>query len=313
MDAIESTGRRCDGRLIALNSFENRVYQVGIDDAPPVVAKFYRPGRWSDKAIEEEHRFCIELAQAEIPVVPPMMLETQRTLAVAHGFRFALFEKRPGRSPELDNPATLEWLGRFIARIHAQAQVCLFSHRPSVAIESYGEASLAVLRDNAALVPELREAYFAAAEHALARARARYADAGAVRQIRLHADCHAGNILWTEHGPHFVDFDDCRMGPAIQDLWMLLSGDRAEMASQLATLIEGYRMFRAFNPAELWLLEGLRTLRMIHHSAWLAQRWDDPAFPAAFPWFGTQRYWQDQILALKEQIAAMDEPPLPLE
>jgi Ser/Thr protein kinase RdoA (MazF antagonist) len=313
MDAVESTGLRCDGRLMALNSFENRVYQIGIEDGAPVVAKFYRPRRWSDAAIGEEHTFCAELEVAEIPVVAPLDLGGGRTLAMAHGFRFALFPKRPGRAPELDDDATLEWLGRFIARIHVIGARARFAHRPSVSVESYGASPLAFLLKRNFIAEELRQAYASTAAHALERVRARYADAGAIGELRLHADCHAGNILWTPDGPHFVDLDDCRTGPAIQDLWMLLSGDRASMTRQLAAVIEGYRTFADFDARELWLIEPLRTLRMIQHSAWLAERWNDPAFPAAFPWFGTQRYWQDQILALKEQIAAMDESPLHLD
>ena len=313
MDAVESTGLRCDGRLTALNSFENRVYQVGIEDAAPLVAKFYRPRRWSDAAIGEEHAFCAELAAAEIPVVAPLALAGGRTLATVHGFRFALYPKRPGRAPELDDESTIEWLGRFIARIHAVGARMRFARRPRIGVESYGDSSLALLLKRDLVPAELRAAYASAVNHALERVRARYRDAGAVQEIRLHADCHAGNILWTPDGPHFVDLDDCRMGPAIQDLWMLLSGDRAAMEGQLAAVIRGYRMFREFDARELWLIEPLRTLRMIQHSAWLAERWHDPAFPIAFPWFGTERYWQDQILALKEQLAAMDEQPLMID
>jgi len=312
MDAIESTGRRCDGRLLGLNSFENRVYQIGLEEAAPVVAKFYRPGRWSDAAIVEEHEFCAELASAEVPVVAPLDLGG-RTLAAAHGFRFALYPKCPGRAPELDDPDTLRRLGRFVARIHAIGAARRFAHRPSVDVASYGEASIEFLLDADFIPDHLHAPYEAAARHALDRIHACYARAGDVRSIRLHADCHAGNVLWTEDGPHFVDFDDARMGPAIQDLWMLLSGDRAAMTQQLAIIAEGYRVFRDIDPAELQLIEPLRTLRMLHYAAWLAERWADPAFPAAFPWFGTERYWQDQVLALQEQIAAMDEPPLELE
>jgi Ser/Thr protein kinase RdoA (MazF antagonist) len=313
MDAVESTGLRCDGRLTALNSFENRVYQIGIEDAAPVVVKFYRPRRWSDAAIGEEHAFCAELVAAEIPVVAPLALAARGTLATAHGFRFALYPKCPGRAPELDDEDTIEWLGRFIARIHAVGARIRFARRPRIGVETYGEASLALLLKRDLVPAELRAAYSSAANHALERVRARYADAGAVQEIRLHADCHAGNILWTPDGPHFVDLDDCRMGPAIQDLWMLLSGDRPAMERQLAAVVRGYRLFRDFDARELWLIEPLRTLRIIHHSAWLAERWHDPAFPIAFPWFGTERYWQDQILALKEQLAAMDEQPLMLD
>ena len=311
MDCVESAGLRCDGRLSALNSFENRVYQVGVEDAAPVIVKFYRPGRWSDAAIGEEHAYCIELAAAEVPVVAPTVLADGATLAHAAGFRFALYPKRPGRAPELDDDDTLEWLGRFIARIHAVGERKPFAQRPAIDPRSYGEAPLAALLAGGFLPESLRAAYEAAARHALERVRARFAQAQGVKRLRLHADCHAGNILWSD-GPHFVDFDDCRTGPAIQDLWMLLSGDRAAMTRQLLAVIEGYRMFADFDRTELVLIEPLRTLRLIHYAGWLAERWSDPAFPAAFPWFGTERYWQDQILALKEQIAAMDEPPLEL-
>jgi len=309
LTAVETTGLRCDGRLLPLNSFENRVYQVWIEDAQPVVAKFYRPARWSDAAIREEHRFCAELAERELPVVAPCEIGGE-TLLQAEGFRFALYPRRPGRAPELDDPDTLEWLGRLLARIHAVGELEPFEHRPAVDIASYGEASVRFIETSPLLPASLAPAWSAAAAHALERVRARFSDAGSVRSLRLHADCHAGNILWSPDGPHFVDFDDCRSGPAIQDLWMLLSGDRAAMTRQLLDVLEGYRQFRDFARSELWLIEPLRTLRMLHYSAWLAARWDDPAFPASFPWFGTERYWQEQILGLKEQIAAMDEPPL---
>jgi Ser/Thr protein kinase RdoA (MazF antagonist) len=310
MDAIESVGLPCDGRLQALNSFENRVYQVGLDGAVPIIAKFYRPGRWRNEAIVEEHRFCLTLARAEVPVVAPIELSTGETLIERHGFRFALFPKHAGRAPELEDLDTLEWLGRFIARIHATGEGADFLHRPQIDARTYGDNALNYLM-RAKIVPaSLRVPYDVAAKLAIQRARERMGEAGGARCIRLHADCHVGNILWTDSGPHFVDFDDCRMGPAIQDLWMLLSGDREEMTAQLSAVLRGYRMFRNFDRAELLSIEPLRTLRMIHYAAWLAERFGDPAFPAAFPWFGTERYWQDQILALKEQIAAMDEPPL---
>ncbi len=312
VDCVESAGLRCDGRLAALNSFENRVYQVGVEDGLPVIVKFYRPGRWSDAAIGEEHAYCAELAAAEVPVVAPLVLPDGATLAHAEGFRFALYPKRPGRAPELDDDDTLEWLGRFIARIHAVGERKPFAHRPAIEPKSYGDAPLAKLLAADFLPDSLRAAYEAAARHALERVRRRFAEAKGVKRLRLHADCHGGNILWTD-GPHFVDFDDCRTGPAIQDLWMLLAGDREAMTRQLAAVLEGYRMFADFDRTELLLIEPLRTLRLIHYAGWLAERWSDPAFPAAFPWFGTERYWQDQILALKEQIAAMDEVPLLLD
>jgi Ser/Thr protein kinase RdoA (MazF antagonist) len=311
MDSVEAAGFRCDGRLSALNSFENRVYQVGVENEAPLIVKFYRPRRWSDAAIEEEHAFCAELAAAEIPVVAPLPLAGGRTLCRAHGYRFALYPRRPGRAPELEDESTLEWLGRFIARIHVVGSRKPFVHRPRVEPASYGEKPLATLLGAAFLPPTLAPAYEAAARHALERVRRRFAEYRQVASLRLHADCHAGNILWAD-GPHFVDFDDCRSGPAVQDLWMLLAGNRDAMTRQLHALADGYRLFRTFDRNELALIEPLRTLRLIHYCAWLAERWNDPAFPAAFPWFGTERYWQDQILALKEQMAAMDEAPLEL-
>ena len=309
LDAVESVGYRCDGRLLALNSYENRVYQVGLEEGAPLVAKFYRPRRWSDEAIAEEHGFTRQLQELEIPVVAPLAVNGG-TLFHFQGFRFALYPKRPGRAPELDDPDTLRWMGRFIGRIHALGAVATFRHRPVLTVESFGDESVAFLLDHGFIPPDLEPAYRSVAEDVLRRVRAAYARAGKVRLIRLHGDCHPGNVLWSEAGPHFVDFDDCRMGPALQDMWMLLSGDRAAMTGQLLDFLEGYEEFCDFDPAELHLLEALRTLRLLHYSAWLARRWDDPAFPAHFPWFNTQRYWQDQILALREQAALLDEPPL---
>lgn len=312
LNAVESVGWRCDGRLLALNSFENRVYQIGMEDGGQLVAKFYRPGRWSDDAILEEHAYTLELAEREIPVVAPLQDAAGHTLHGFEGFRFALYPRRPGRAPELDDPETLEWMGRFIARIHAVGALKPFVHRPAIDIETFGEEPLSFLLEGDFIPPDLEPAFRSVAEDVLRRVRDCYARAGAVAQIRLHGDCHPGNILWTPDGPHFVDFDDCRTGPALQDIWMLLSGDRASQNLQLLHVMEGYREFCDFNAAELNLLEALRTLRMIHYSGWLARRWDDPAFPAAFPWFNTQRYWQDQILALREQSALLEEAPLVL-
>ncbi len=310
LDALDSIGVRGDGRLLALNSYENRVYQVSIEDGPTVVVKFYRPGRWSDGAILEEHAFLQELAENEIPVVPAMPLAGGRTLHAFDGFRFAVFARHGGRAPELDDSATREWLGRFIGRIHAVGSTKSFVERPSLDIHGFGEEPLAYLLEYGFLPVDLLEAYRAAAQQALKGARHSFARAGNVPMIRLHGDCHGGNVLWTDAGPHFVDFDDSRMGPAVQDLWMLLSGERSDMQQQLADILAGYEDFAEFDPRQLHLIEALRTLRLIHYSAWLARRWDDPAFPLAFPWFNTQRYWQDRILELREQIALMDEPPL---
>lgn len=311
LDAVESRGFRCDGRLLALNSYENRVYQVWLEDGSALVAKFYRPDRWSEAALLEEHAFALELTAREIPVVAPLALDGS-TLGEHAGFRFALYPRRPGRTPELEDLDTLHWLGRFIARIHAVGALEPFEHRPALDVEAFGRAPFRYVTDHDFVPAELRATYSSVVEDVLGRVERAYERAGPVAAIRLHGDCHSGNILWTEEGPHFVDLDDARMGPAVQDIWMWLSGDRASQQIQLASVVEGYREFYDFHPAELWLVEALRTLRLIHYSGWLAQRWDDPAFPQSFPFFNTQRYWQDQILALREQAAVLDEPPLEL-
>jgi Ser/Thr protein kinase RdoA (MazF antagonist) len=312
LDALGSIGLRGDGRLLALNSYENRVYQAGMEDGPPLIAKFYRPERWSDEQILEEHAFVATLAEREIPAVPALEING-RTLHAFDGFRFSVFTKQGGRAPELDDCDTLEWMGRFIGRIHAVGAMEPYRHRPALDIESFGVEPSAFLLAHDFIPAELVEVYRGVVAQALDGVRRCYDRAGEVKRLRLHGDCHVGNVLWTDEGPHFVDFDDSRMGPAVQDLWMLLSGEREGMARELAVVLEGYEDFREFDPRELYLLEALRTLRLIHYSAWIARRWEDPAFPAAFPWFGTQRYWQDRILELREQIAAMDEPPLSLE
>lgn len=309
LDALDAKGLRSDGRMLALNSYENRVYQIGMEDQPALVAKFYRPGRWSDAAILEEHAFVQELAEQEIPVVPALTL-AGTTLHVYQGFRFALFPRHGGRAPELEDAATLEWMGRFIGRIHAVGALRPFTQRPVLDIATFGEEPRDYLLAHDFIPEELRETYRSVAAQALDGVRHCFARAGEVAAIRLHGDCHCGNVLWTDAGPHFVDFDDSRMGPAIQDLWMLLSGERADQVRQLSDLLSGYEDFAEFNPRELYLVEALRTLRLMHYAAWLARRWDDPAFKQAFPWFDTPRYWQDRILELREQIALMDEPPL---
>jgi Ser/Thr protein kinase RdoA (MazF antagonist) len=308
LDALDSVGVRGDGRLLALNSYENRVYQAWRDDAPAVVVKFYRPARWSDEQILEEHAFVGELADAGVPAVAPLAFDGH-TLHRFGGFRFTVFARHGGRAPELDRRDTLEQLGRYIARIHTVGPARPFIHRPALTVESFGTASRDYLLAGGIVPEDLRAAWTSVANLALEAIGRAYARVD-VATLRLHGDCHGGNVLWTDAGPHFVDFDDARTGPAVQDLWMLLSGERAEMQAQLATILEGYESFRDFDRQELLLVEPLRTLRLLHYSAWLARRFDDPAFPAAFPWFGTKRYWQDRILELREQVALMDEPPL---
>ena len=313
LDALASVGLHGDGRLLALNSYENRVYQIWLDEpaqeASSVVAKFYRPARWTEAQIIEDHEFTLELAGREIPVVAPLPLGG-RTLHESGGFRFAVYPRRGGRTPELEDRETLEWMGRFIGRIHAVGALRPFIARPALDIETFGHEPRNWLLQHDFIPADLLDAWKSAADLALSGIARCYQRAGEMRALRLHGDCHAGNVLWTDEGPHFVDFDDCRSGPAIQDLWMLLSGDRASMTRQLSDVLAGYEDFHEFDPRELHLLEALRTLRLIHYSAWLARRWNDPAFPAAFPWFNTQRYWQDRVLELKEQIALMDEEPL---
>jgi len=325
LGALEGVGLRCDGHLLALNSYENRVYQAGLEEVPLplaasvlqersrmpfVVAKFYRPARWSDAQIFEEHAFVGELASREIPVVAPLAIDG-KTLHDSAGYRFAVYPRRGGRSPELDNRDTLKWLGRFIARIHAMGAVRPFAARPALDITTFGVEPRDWLLAHNFIPVDILAVWEGVSAQALDGVRRCYERAGDVKTLRLHGDCYAGNILWTEEeGPHFVDFDDSRMGPAMQDLWMLLSGDRASMSRQLADVLAGYRDFHDFDARELHLIEALRTLRLIHYSAWLARRWDDPAFPIAFPWFNTQRYWEDRILELREQIALMQEEPL---
>jgi len=310
LDALDSVGLYGDGRLLALNSYENRVYQVGMDQGLPVVAKFYRPQRWSDAAILEEHAFVSELVAQEIPVVPAMVLGNGSSLQQYQGYRFSVFARHGGRAPELDQADTLERLGRFIGRIHAVGLAHPFTQRPTLDIVSFGEQPRDYLLTHDFIPADLLASYQTTTAQALDGVRRCFDRAGAVRQLRLHGDCHVGNVLWTDAGAHFVDFDDSRMGPAIQDLWMLLSGERADMVRQLSDLLIGYEDFCEFDQRSLYLIEALRTLRLLHYSAWLARRWEDPAFPQAFPWFNTQRYWQDRILELREQIALMDEPPL---
>ncbi len=301
LKAIESVGFLCNGSLLALNSYENRVYQVGIEEAPPMIAKFYRPLRWSDAAILEEHQFALELAEHEVPVVAPWCSPAQQTLHEYQGHRFALFPRWGGRALELDSLEQLAWMGRFIGRLHAVGACKSFQHRHSIDVQSYGYVPYRFLLEQNFIPGFLKEKYCSTVESVLQKVEMRFKEAGTLTKIRLHGDMHVGNVLWRDEGPHIVDLDDCMMGPAVQDIWMLLSGDEEQMSMQLDTILSGYREFHDFHSRELHLIEALRALRMLHYSAWLARRWEDPAFPINFPWFNTPHYWQEQLYNLQDQ------------
>ncbi|MFW2373026.1 MAG: serine/threonine protein kinase [Gammaproteobacteria bacterium] len=305
IEATESLGLSCDARIFPLNSYENRVYQIGLDEQLPVIGKFYRPHRWSNEQILEEHSFTQALADLEIPVVPPLQFDQQSLFEFRH-YRFALYPRQGGRSPELDNPDNLRWLGRFIGRIHAMAGSQQFQYRPSIDLASFAiEPSQFLLSEQ--FIPDYLEPAYRTLVDDLIQLIKQRLDSVSYRSIRLHGDCHPGNILWTDQGPHFVDFDDSRMGPAIQDLWMLLSGHDDEQRQQLDILLDGYYEFADMNPAETRLIEALRSLRLIHYAGWLARRWSDPTFPLNFPWFNTPNYWEQHILELREQYAQLQD------
>ncbi len=310
LDALENVGFEPSGSLLALNSYENRVYQVNLNDDSYVIAKFYRPHRWSDAAILEEHDFSNELVQQDIPIVAPLAINA-KTLFEFNDFRFAVFPRQGGRTPELEQAETLKQLGRVLGRMHAVGASRPFADRPKITAQNFGFDSLKYLLDNDFISPEVRTNYQQAAEETLQLVADRF-EAILPRNIRLHGDCHPGNLLWRDDSPHFVDLDDCRMGPAVQDLWMLLSGTNDEMSIQFRHLLEGYETFFEFDPAELSLIEALRALRLLHYSAWLARRWDDPAFPLHFPWFNSPRYWEDQMITLREQIERLHAPSIQL-
>ncbi len=327
LDALDAVGQRGDGRILQLNSYENRVFQVFLEDGRAVVAKFYRPGRWSNAQIAEEHAFALELAQAEVPVVPPLVLHaepaahgaragaglvlhgsppTLACLGAGHGeHRFAVAARCAGREPELDDPATLRQIGRFIGRLHSVGRARPFEHRHVMNARTDGERALQLLLAGGFVSDGELPAWHSACSRALAAAVAAFAAAAPMRTLRLHGDCHIGNVLWREGGVNVVDLDDAAQGPAVQDLWMLVSGDGPTMAAQLGTLLDGYTRFMDFDERELALIEPLRTLRMVRHSAWLAERWSDPTFPLNFPFFGTPAYWSQQTAQLHEQIEAM--------
>lgn len=309
LEVLDGLALRCDGRFLALNSYENRVYQVGIEDERPIVAKFYRPGRWSDDAILEEHAFNLELADAEIPAVAPLTVNGA-TLHHSGPYRFSVYPCHGGRAPDLDNLELLQQMGRLIARIHLVGATKSFKHRPSVEIDSYGVASCEYLLDNDFIPFELQPAYESVSEQVLDEVEACYERTGDVPEFRIHADFHPGNVLVQGEQLHIVDLDDTRHGPAVQDLWMFMSGDKEEQLPQLDALLSGYTEFRNFDTRELNLVEALRSLRIMHYAAWVARRWEDPAFKIAFPWFHSQRYWDEHVLALREQVALMQEAPI---
>jgi len=336
LDALEAVGLRGDGRLLQLNSFENRVFQVHLESSEVVVVKFYRPGRWTDEQILEEHQFALELQAQDIPVVAPLTLhataegnarvagpanltEGESGCASADGpggtlafwgpgpspWRFSVSPRKSGRAPELEDPEVVRWIGRFLARLHTLGAGGRFAHRPELSPQTLGRTPQRWLSGHADIPPTQQAAWESASRRALDRVQALFDTVADVTMLRLHGDAHPGNILWRPEGPHVVDLDDARTGPAVQDLWMLLPGDSDGAQRHLRWLLEGYESIRDFDDRELRLIEPLRTLRMIHHSAWIAQRWVDPAFPAAFPHFGTAAYWSEQTGQLLEQLERM--------
>ncbi len=320
INAVESKGFLSDARVLALNSYENRVYQIGIEDDSPLIAKFYRPGRWTDEQILEEHVFSHELHELDIPAIPPLYLpdhsapesvSEQQSLFTYNGYRFALYLRRGGRAPELTDMDQLYWLGKLMGRIHAIGKTKNFQYRPTLSIDSFINRPCAYILEHDFMPALFMQPYKAIVADILRHVEANYQQFPP-ELIRLHGDCHPGNILWTDNGPHFVDFDDSRSGPAIQDLWMLLSGERHEQEKQLREILEGYEEFCDFDRIELNLIESLRSMRIIHYAGWLAKRWNDPAFPRAFPWFNSEQFWGEHILQLKEQLAILQEPPLQL-
>lgn len=309
IDAIESQGYLSDLRFLALNSYENRVYQVGLEDAKPLIAKFYRPGRWTDQQILEEHEFTQQLVDNDVPVIPALRDTTGNTLFKSGGYRFALYERKGGRAPELSDHEQLYQLGRYIGRIHATGAAQAYKFRPTLNTESFLLEPYQYLMANDVIPRDLLPAYTSLMDDLIEQVLMQYKKIE-FESIRLHGDCHVGNILWTDHGPEFLDFDDSRMGPAVQDIWMLLSGSEDEQRAQLQEILEGYEEFYSFNTAEISLIESLRTMRLVHYAAWIARRWNDPAFPLAFPWFCEPRYWEQHILELREQLSNLHHKPL---
>ena len=309
LSAVETLGYETSGRMLALNSYENRVYRCELEEGGAIITKFYRPLRWSDEAIHEEHEFSQQLVEQEIPVVAPISKGSE-TLFEYQGFRFSIFPLRGGRWPDLETRDDLNWMGRFIARIHNVGRASSFQHRHDIEIDRMANQSADFLQENNFIPNHLEVAYETLSVDVIKAIQAAFDRCGSYQSLRLHGDCHRSNVLWTDDGPHFVDLDDCCNGPAIQDLWMLLSGERQEMTEQMCDLLEGYEEFANLDMNELNLIEALRSLRMMHYAAWLARRWNDAAFPLAFPWFNTDQYWEQHVLELREQLSRMQEPLL---
>lgn len=309
LDAIESAGLISDGRIYPLNSYENRVYQIGIEEDSPIIAKFYRPNRWNKAQIQEEHDFCLELVDSELPVVPPLKDKKGETIQEHAGFYFTLFERKGGHALETDNLHNLEIMGRFLGRMHSIGQSRPFRYRQTITIQVFAKESQTFLLSHPFIPLDLETEYKKITNELIFKMEEQLA-CTPYTTIRLHGDCHAGNVLWRNNSPHFVDFDDTLSGPAVQDFWMLLSGKTIQQQQQLNAILNGYRQFCTFNTSELALIEVLRTFRIMHYAAWLAKRWDDPAFPHTFTWFNTYQYWSEHLSDLRAQLAALNEPPL---
>ncbi len=313
LDCLETLGWQCDGRLLALNSYENRVYQVGIEDQDPVIAKFYRPSRWSNSQLAEEQQFVLELENAEIPVIAPILAPaTGLALNQTHGFNITVYPRRGGYPLEIDQPDQLFRVGQILAQLHNVGAKQPFLSRPQLSVDEFGHQAVKIVLDSGIVPKELQHNYQSLTAQLLGLISHQIEQHNEVQSLRLHGDCHVSNILMREDRLLLVDFDDARSGPAIQDLWMFLAGDDNAKRAALSELLEGYEEFRPFNQRELNLIEPLRSLRQIHYAAWLTKRRDDPAFQLAFPWFYSVKFWEEHILTLREQIVAIQEPVIKL-